>query len=745
MSLNFPLRSLKGEKLHKGHILVVDDEKNIGSTLEGILTDEGYDVSNAVDGPQALEMIKEVPPDIILLDIWMPGMDGIEVLKNIKEFQKDLEVVIMSGHGTIETAVRALKLGASDFIEKPLSLDILLSAINRAFKRKRINREKLELKRELVKRYKFVGKSDKIEVVRGLIKETSNNSSGVLIHGERGTGKEFVARIIHENSFRRERPFVKINCAVMSDDIIEEELFGIFKENGNGVSTRGKFELASDGSIFLDGVDKLSANMQGKLLNLIKTRKFAKINGTKVFSVKFRILAASEKNIAEIDDESQFLPELYSSFSSSIYLPPLRDRREDIPELVNCFIKEITEDYGREVREIDDEAMAELLHYKWPNNVKELKNILERLAISVPTGKISDTDIRSIIGGVNPETKSFEYEGYPFKEAKKKWEKEYVSNVLRKNKWDIKSASKDIGIGRKTLEKKIKAFGLMKKGKKTSTHRSFQNTLKTSVVLCGQGLHSGLKTGLILVPQPAEAGIVFANVSTGETVEAKIENVESTEYATSLKKGKTHVKTIEHIMAVLNVYGINNLLIKITDEVPIMDGSARDFCELIEDGGIIEQEGTVEEIVIDREIIQGKPGTTSKYIKIEPFDGFSVKYIMDYPAPIGKQVVEFVSNGSDSFKNEIAPARTFGFLKDVEYLEKKGLISGGRLNNVVLLDNEKVINTELRFKDEFARHKILDIIGDLSLLGRPIRGKITANLSGHYDNIELLKKIQSIF
>ncbi|RMF94645.1 MAG: UDP-3-O-[3-hydroxymyristoyl] N-acetylglucosamine deacetylase [Candidatus Schekmanbacteria bacterium] len=728
----------------KGHILVVDDEKNIGTSLEGILTDEGYTVSKALDGPQALEMIKELPPDVVLLDIWMPGMDGIEVLKNIKEFERDLEVIIMSGHGTIETAVRALKLGASDFIEKPLSMDVLLSAVNRAFERRILNKEKIELKRELVKRYKLVGKSEQIERVRQLINEVSNGSFPVLVYGERGTGKELVARIIHDNGAKREKPFVKINCAAMNEEILEQEIFGINRENGNSTPKRGKLELAADGTVFFDGIDKLSKNVQKKLLDLIKTRKFARINGKKVFSMKFRILAASEKDISKAVQEDEFLPELQKEFTTSIYLPPLRERTEDIPDLVNCFIEDISEDYGRGLREIDDEAMAELMLYKWPNNVKELKNILERLAISVPTGKITDSDVRKILRG-GSDVKSFDYDGYSYKEAKKKWEKEYVTNILKKNSWDLKKAAKEMGISKKTLDKKVKAFGLMRKKKKTASQVVYQKTLKTSVVLCGQGLHSGLKTGLILVPQPPDTGIIFANVSTGETVEANIDNVESTEHATSLKKGKSNVKTIEHIMAVLNIYGINNLLIKITDEVPIMDGSAVDFCELIEDGGIIEQEGTCEAIVIDREIVYGKVGKGSKYIKIEPYDGFAVKYIMDYPPPIGKQVAEFVSNGAETFKKEIAPARTFGFLKDVEYLEKKGLISGGRLNNVVLLDNEKVINTELRFKDEFARHKILDIIGDFYLLGRPIRGKITANLTGHSENIALLRKIKSLY
>ena len=732
--------------MRKGHILVVDDENNIGTTLEGILTDEGYEVSKAENGLQALDMIKRVPPDVVLLDIWMPGMDGIEVLKSIKEHESDTEVVIMSGHGSIDTAVRAIKLGAFDFIEKPLSLDSLLSTINHALERQRTAKESQELKRELLQRYELIGENPKIQEARKLISAAAISNAGVLIEGEHGTGKELVARTIHMNGIRRNRPFVKVNCAALPNDIIGNEMFGCDSNNGGGISKRGKFELAEDGTLFLDGIEKLDINVQETILKVLQTGKFMRINGKRLLPVNFRIIAASEKNIQKLIEENKFSSELYSFISTFvIFLPPLRDRKDDIPSLVNYFSRELTQDYGRGVKEIDDNAMAALVTFNWPGNVKEIKNIIERLAISVPTGRISAEDIPVSIRGVTPKTSQYQYSGYSLKDARQKWEKEYLVHCLTMKGWDLKKTAKEMGITCKTLEKHIKSFGLKKPKKETTTAARIQRTLKTSVVLCGQGLHSGLKTGLILVPQNPNTGIVFANVSTGETMTAVLDNVESTDYATSLKCGKSHVKTIEHIMAVLNIYGINNLLIKITDEVPIMDGSSLDFCELIEDGGILEQDEFIEEIVIDRVIVHGKESPKEKYIKIEPCDKFSVKYIMDYPPPIGKQEMDYVFKGAEDFKKNIAPARTFGFLKDVEYLEKKGLISGGKLHNVILLDNEKVINTELRFKNEFARHKVLDIIGDFYLLGRPLRGKITAHLTGHSENIALLNKIRSIY
>jgi UDP-3-O-[3-hydroxymyristoyl] N-acetylglucosamine deacetylase len=273
-----------------------------------------------------------------------------------------------------------------------------------------------------------------------------------------------------------------------------------------------------------------------------------------------------------------------------------------------------------------------------------------------------------------------------------------------------------------------------------ATQRLKQKTLAKSVVLSGQGLHSGVKTGLILHPLPANSGIVFTGISGDVTVPAHLDYVGSTGYATSLRSKDYAVGTVEHLLAVLHSYGICNLLIKVQGEIPILDGSALEFCEAIDETGIEEQDEEVVPIIVDREYrIDAKGG---KSIKIEPDENFSVRYVLRYPQPVGEQEHLYVFHGPEFFKAEIAPARTFGFLKDIAQLQNMGLANGGRLSNFILIDDEKIVNTQLRFDNEFARHKILDILGDFYLLGRPILGAVTAIMTGHSDNIALLRQVR---
>ncbi|HEY1266799.1 MAG TPA: UDP-3-O-acyl-N-acetylglucosamine deacetylase [Candidatus Binatia bacterium] len=421
---------MKGKTAEK-KILVVDDEDRVRESIREILSDEGYRVIEAADGTKVLDLIKSARPDLVLLDIWMPEVDGIGLLKDIKKQEPDLNVIMISGHGNIHTAVTATKLGAFDFMEKPLSLDGLLLTVQRAL----------------------------------------GESSG---EGDDAKPKEAKAK-------RRAR--------------------------------------------------------HGALNGALK-----------------------------------------------------------------------------------------------------------------------------------------------------------------------------------------------------------QKTLKKSVVFSGQGLHSGIKTGAVLHPMPPNSGILFSGISADATVPAHLDYVASTGYATSLRGKGIVVGTVEHFLAVLHSYGISNLLVKIQGEIPIMDGSALEFCRLIEEAGIEEQEAEWSEIVVDKPYRVGdKKGET---ISVEPADTFSVHYHLEYPEPVGVQEHTYLCRGATSFKEEIAPARTFGFVKDIENLEKAGLVNGGRLSNCILIDNERVINTELRFPDEFARHKILDIVGDFYLLGRPVRGRITARMTGHADNIALLGEMR---
>ena len=417
-------------------ILVVDDEDGVRESVREVLSDEGYRVVDTADGTQVLRIIKEQRPELVLLDIWMPQMDGIGLLKEIKSQKPDINVVMVSGHGNIHTAVTATKFGAFDFIEKPVSLDGLLSTVQRAL-------------------------------------------------GE----------------------------------------------------------------------------------------------------------------------------------------------------------------------------------------------------APVPGGRTQPG-----------------------------------------------ARSKKVRAGKPAVVKT--AVG----------QRIKQKTLAKSVVLSGQGLHSGVKTGLILHPLPANSGILFTGISGDVTVPAHLEYVGSTGYATSLRSKDYAVGTVEHLLAVLHSYGISNLLIKVQGEIPILDGSALEFCEAIDETGVEEQNEEAAAIVIDREYrIDAKDGQS---IRIEPADSFSVRYVLRYPQPVGEQEHLYVSRGPEFFKAEIAPARTFGFLKDIAQLQNMGLANGGRLSNFILIDDEKIVNTRLRFENEFARHKILDILGDFYLLGRPILGALTAIMTGHSDNIALLRKVR---
>jgi UDP-3-O-[3-hydroxymyristoyl] N-acetylglucosamine deacetylase len=427
------------ERLGQKVIMIVDDEDKVRESVREVLADEGYRVVDTADGTHVLELIEQEKPGLVLLDIWMPQIDGIDLLKQIKSKEPAINVVMISGHGNIHTAVTATKFGAFDFIEKPLSLDALLLTVQRA-----------------------------------------------LGDYSPGRAKEI---------------------------------------NGNG-------------------------------------RKSKK-------------------------------------------------------------------------------------------------------------GKRSPTAARQ--GSSSPSVK--------------------------------------------------------------------QRTLKKSIVTSGQGLHSGMKTGLILHPLPPHSGILFTGISGDVQVPAHLDHVGSTGYATSLRAKGFAVGTVEHLLAVLHSYGITNLLVKVQGEIPILDGSAVEFCNLIDEVGVQEESEEWSEIVVDRPYRIGSQGGES--ITIEPADIFSVHYVLNYPKPVGIQEHTYTHNGPTCFREEIAPARTFGFLKDIEQLQQAGLVNGGKLNNCILIDDEKIINTDLRFPNELARHKILDIMGDFYLLGKPVRGAIKAYMTGHSDNIALLRELRS--
>ncbi len=646
----------------------------------------------------------------------------------------------MSGHGTIDTAVQATKLGAFDFIEKPFSLDKLTQSVENVFNEK--NKTSTNLENNLLAQDDLPLCFEMMVEVKKATQQASKSNDPILLLGEKGTGKEFIAYCIHRKGQPSNRPFIKLSCAVRKLQDIQTHLFSTEKKKSASEKRTKPSHFATQGSVvYLSNVESLSKDFQKKLAQGLKGESIHTF-------LPSRLLISSSKNLKALAAAGQLNSDLLNLFeSNTIKIPSLRDYADNIPMIVKDYFEEYAEREKLAAPLIEEEALAALCRYDWPENVKELRAVLDKLLITGATqGEISLQEILAETQKPQNEISSQEFDRFEsFQEAELTWEKGFIIHHLRKNGWDLGQTCKALKTDKKQFQQKLKRHSIRlpePNGKQPTPPPLIQRTLKRSVVLCGSGLHSGIKTGLILQPLPPGSGIIFGDISTGKTIPARLENVESTDYSTCLKKGLVSVATIEHIMAVLHMYRITNLLIKVGDEAPVMDGSAKDFCALIEDGEFEEQDGIYDEIVIDKTYTFGPDKENGPMISIEPADKFTVSYYMKYPEPIGTQDYTYIFNGETSFKNEIAPARTFGFMEDVAQLTKMGFATGGKLDNFILLGDKKVLNTELRFEDEFARHKILDVLGDFFLLGKPIRGHIKAHRTGHTQNIGLLKIIQ---
>jgi two-component system nitrogen regulation response regulator NtrX len=724
-------------------LLIVDDEEKILQTMKGSLEDEDYEVLTAKDGQEAMEKVRAENPELVFLDIWLPGMDGMETLKAIKEYNQNLDVVIMTGHGTMNTAIQAIKLGAFDFLEKPLSLDSIFSVIHSALEHKRSQADEAEAAIE--EPDELIGESLAIMRVKKEIKKLARNGKNLFITGESGTGKEFAARLIHHDSPRRKSPFIKFSCTIYSPDEMSHNLFGTPAQASrkNLVRKTGELERAAKGTLFLDTIEEMPLSIQQELAEALK-KKRGKGGSRQDRANEPRIMASSIDDPSLMVKEGKLSQELHELLAEdTIEMPPLRERKDDILKLFAFFMEGFSQKHGRKAKELDEEAQEALMNYHWPGNSKELKNFTERLVTSVPTIKITLDSLPLSMRGELASSKTRAFDRYTtLKEAETAWKKEFLIFHLKKHNVDIPATARSLGMRQDTLRRYMDTFGIKLQPAKKTARAPHQRTIKKSVVLSGEGLHSGMKSGLILSPLPPNSGIIFGNITTSDTVPAHLDFVESTDYATSLKSGQAYARTIEHFMAVLHAYHISNLQVKISGEIPIMDGSALEFCQLIEEAGIEEQDAPLEEIIIAEKYVVGEPSPESKYISIEPHPTFTVNYLLNYPSPVGRQEFSFTLKDDQAFKNLIAPARTFGFLRDIGELQKRGLASGGKLLNCILIDDEKVVNTELRFPEEFARHKILDLIGDFYLLGKPIRGLVTAQMTGHSDNSTLLKKIR---
>jgi two-component system nitrogen regulation response regulator NtrX len=445
-------------------ILAVDDEATILQSLSGILSDEGFEVLTASNGYEALKIIEEESPDLVLLDIWMPGIDGIETLQEIKRTNPFLQVVIISGHGTIETAVKATKLGAYDFIEKPLSIEKVVVTINNALNFRQLEEENRFLRKKTLEKHSITGNSPPIQALKKQIAIAAPTNAWIMITGENGTGKELVARTIHQMSHRADKPLIDVNCAAIPDELIESELFGHEKGAFTGATSkkRGKFEVANGGTIFLDEIGDMSLKTQAKILRILQEQKFERVGGTRTITVDVRVIAASNKDLEKEIQKETFRDDLYYRINViPIEVPRLRDRVDDIPLLVGTFLKEFHKDGYCDLKTMTLEAVEHLKTYPWPGNVRELKNLVERLAIMTESEVIAEQDIPASYRRRDPITPNqVMLDVDSLKEAKKQFEKAYILRKLSENENNISQTADAIGIERSHLHKKIKSFGL---------------------------------------------------------------------------------------------------------------------------------------------------------------------------------------------------------------------------------------------------------------------------------------------
>jgi len=442
-------------------VLIVDDESAIRESLQGVLEDEGYKTAAAGTGEACLEWLAKQSADVILLDIWLPGMDGLNTLEQIRALADAPEVIIISGHATIETAVRATKLGAFDFLEKPLSVDKTLMLVKHAVDAKKLRLENRDLKRQLAPRSVIVGESIPMKALRQQIQLMAPTNGRVLIFGESGTGKELVAQAIHSQSPRKDEMFVEVNCAAIPEDLIESELFGHRRGSFPAAADKeGKFLKAHGGTLFLDEVGDMSLKTQSKALRKLEEQNFTPVGSDEPVTVDTRVIASTNKDLEEEISRGNFREDLFYRLNVIPFsVPPLRERKEDIPLLARHFLREFSGQYGRRPREITDDAIETLMRYSWPGNVRELRNVIERIVI------------------MNPTTTRFERKHLPplvyrdgsrraggdfltLHQARTAYERDYILKKLDDNHGNISRTAEVLGLERSHLYRKMKALGI---------------------------------------------------------------------------------------------------------------------------------------------------------------------------------------------------------------------------------------------------------------------------------------------
>jgi two-component system nitrogen regulation response regulator NtrX len=450
-------------------LLVVDDEKGIRDALVQLFEYEGHEVSAAEDGHRAIDLAQRLRPDVTFLDVKMPGLDGLDVLAKLREQDPHAVVVMISGHGTIDTAVEATRKGAYDFLEKPLDTDRLLVTLRRALELKGLTQSVAALKRQVESRYEIVGNSFAIRQVLERVEKVAPTEARVLVTGENGTGKELVARAIHRLSARGDKQFVEVNCAAIPSELIESALFGHMKGSFTGAiaDRAGKFEQADEGTLFLDEVGDMSLEAQAKALRALEEGVVTRVGGSKAIEVDVRVIAATNKDLeAEIDDGT-FREDLFYRLNVvPIHVPPLRERRDDIPMLVEHFADIMSKREGVTPRRFEDGAVARLLELPWPGNVRELRNTVERLMILSAGDGVRGDDVDVLVAargsapGVGGEILSAE----TFSDFKDRAERAYILQRLRENDWNVAETARQIDMPRSNLYKKIEKYGLVREG-----------------------------------------------------------------------------------------------------------------------------------------------------------------------------------------------------------------------------------------------------------------------------------------
>lgn len=459
----------------KERVLIVDDEEIIRSSVSDCLEKDGYEIGAVADGYKAIEKVQEEKWDLALVDLKMPGIDGLQVLKKINEVSPKLSVIIITAYATVESAVNAMKEGAADYIMKPFTADELRIRVEKVLEKRRLSTENVYLRQELADRYKFsniIGKSKAIQEIFRLIEKVAPTDSTILIRGSSGTGKELIARAIHHNSLRKDKKFIAVDCGALPETLLESELFGHVKGSftGASVTKRGLLEVANGGTFFLDEVGDLSTGIQSKLLRTLQEKEFRQVGGIKNIKVDVRLIAATNKDLERMIDENRFREDLFYRLNIvPIYLPTLRERREDIPLLINHFLDECNKKCGKKIKKISPEAMKALLEYDWPGNVRELENIIERLVIMTDSNVITVEHLpRSIQGSIFSVNMTIPKTNAELKKIKVKlrakavedMERAFLIDALNRNGWNVTKSAQNVGMKRQNFHALMKKYNI---------------------------------------------------------------------------------------------------------------------------------------------------------------------------------------------------------------------------------------------------------------------------------------------